>query len=48
MAYFGELRQVLADMQASGFGGDGSKLTANFRWGIGLHVEALVLSQSAR
>jgi hypothetical protein len=48
MAYFGELRQVLADMQASGLSRDGSKLTANFRWGIGLHVEALVLSQSAR
>jgi hypothetical protein len=48
MAYVGELWQVLADLQASGFGRDRPKFAANFGGGIGLHVEALVLSQSPR
>ena len=48
VAYLGELWQVLADLQARGIGRDGSKFSPNFRGGIGLHVEALVLSQSPR
>src|SRR5262249_18418290 len=47
VAAAGELRQVLADVDAGRGGGDGLELAADVVGGVGLGVEAVVLGQAA-